>query len=278
VSIDYPDFATPQAHADRIAVTGAPLLNLAKVIDAQTFTLNVIPSSQTFGPFAIGQISYELYVACQDTGVAGSASFLILESQFTDSATGLILSRRKYKMVTGPAGTDHKVMIRGPMHADQIKLIWSVPADSVAGVTVTYRLLSSSRVYVRDVARTTTFAQDGFTSGGAVPELGVMGNTKPLVGNGGALSRLIALYNGDAVLTAQTTSLTSDATITVQEAAGANPLLANQNVIFKGNTDALGNLVAEFTFPGVQAIVTAFNGNVAPLSIGVLVTMINPGN
>src|SRR6266702_6056781 len=193
--------------------------------------LNVIPSTQVPGTFNVYQTCYELYVGAQNAAPAGSASYLVVQLDWIDGSSGLTLARRNYKIVSGPPGIDHTVKISGPVHADTVKLSFSIVSDSVHAITATWRLFGTSRPYARDVMRTIVFAQDGFSAPGPLANYMSLINTAPSVGAGATVDRLMPAYSGSVYIAAATSSGINDAKVSIREAQTSAPILVNSQQI-----------------------------------------------
>ncbi len=239
--------------------------------------LNVIPSTQVPGTFNVYQTCYELYVGVQNGAPAGSASYLVVQMDWIDGVSGLTLARRNYKIVSGPNGTDHTVKIAGPVHADTVKLSFSIVSDSVHAITATWHLFGTSRPYARDVMRTIVFAQDGFTAPGPLQGYMTLINTNPSVGAGATLDRLMAAYSGNVHIAAVTSSGISDMKLTVREASTSAPILVNSQQIAALGADANGNIDTFIALPNVQCIVRLANNNAAAKTIDCVVTINDVG-
>ena len=228
-----------------------------------TQNLTVIPSTQVPGTFPVYQTCYELYVASQNALPVGSASFLVVQMDWIDSASGLNLTRRKFKIVPGVNGTDHTVKIAGPVHADTVKISYSILSDSIHAITVVWRLFGTSRPYSRDVVRTTIMSTDGFTSSGAIPETGVLMNASPTVNAGLNAVRILPLYNGRVHIAGLTSSGVGDYQLSILEAFTSAPLMANDQVVALTNTSANGFFDLFVELPNIQCVAQLTNNNAA---------------
>lgn len=273
MTVDYPDYQTPAAHADQIAATGVPLLHRADSLANATINLTTIPSTRTAGPFTVGQICYELWLSLENQAASATGTYITCEMQWTDSVTGLLLGRRKYKMVAGPNGSPHTLKISGPVHADTVTIIFGIVSDSTSACTVIYQLLGTSRLYGRDTMRSTQPNAEGYIIPGAVPEFSVLTNTAPLVGIGATLTRLMAAYSGRVWLNAHTTSATTNMIVAVHEAFTTAPNLANFQQIASLHSDANGNINQFLTLPNVQCALDLTNNGSVSQTLQVIVCL-----
>ena len=273
MTVDYPDYQTPTAHADQIAVTGVPLLHNATSQASATIDLVTIPSTRTAGPFSLGAICYELWLSLENDTASATGTYITVEMQWTDSATGLLLARRKFKAVAGPNGSPHTLKLSGPVHADQVTVIFGITSDSASHCTVIYQLLATSRLYGRDTMRSTQPFAEGYTIPGAVPEFSVLINTAPSVGVGNTLTRLMAAYSGRVWLNAHTTSATTNMIVTVHEAFTSAPNLANFQQIASLHSDTNGNINEFIDLPGVQCALDLTNNGSVSQTLQVIVCL-----
>lgn len=270
---DYADWQTPAAHAQQISITGVPLLHNASSLSNQTVNLVTIPSTQTRGPFTVGQICYELWLSVENQAASATGTYITVEMQWTDSATSLLLARRKFKVVAGPLGSPHTLKISGPVHADTVKLIFGITSDSASTCQVIYQLLGTSRLYGRDTMRSTQPTAEGFTIPGAVPEYSVLINTAPTVAAGNTLTRLMAAYSGRVWINAHTNSGTTNMVVIVHEAFTTAPVLANFQQVFTLHSDANGNINEFIDLPGVQCAIDLTNNGAASQVLSLLMCL-----
>lgn len=275
-TLDYPDYGTAQQHADRIALTGAPLIHNNTSLSSGAFVLATVPSSNPIGPLNIGQICYELWLSLENGAPVGNASYIQVQFDWSDQATGLLLARRRYKLVSGPNGSPHTLKIAGPVHGDRLTITVSVLSDSVHGVTVIYQLLGTSRLYARDVVRSTIPTGDGFTLAGAVPDLDVLINTAPSVAAAGQLNRLMPAYNGLVYVGGFTSSGANDFKLAIVEAFTSAPVLANDQVIAVVQSGTNGFINSVVSLPNVQCLAQMTNNNAALQTLNLVVSMQEP--
>lgn len=272
--VDYPDYATPQAHANEIAATGVPLLNGTNLLQQGTLASLAVGSSSLQAAVGIGQISYELIIKCQQAVSSLGAAFLQIRLDWTDTNSGQLLMRRQYEIVAGGNGNDHVVKLWGPAHANQVQINFTNVTGGAEPLQITWVLLASSRPYNRDQARSVLFQQSGFTTGS--PQMGYnnLANNSPSVpANGGTATRLLGFYAGQILVDLRTTSGANDAVISIDEANNANSVLPNTVIIIEQRTDAGGRLAAAYTLPPLQCTMTLTNNNAAAQFLSVVITI-----
>jgi hypothetical protein len=257
---DYPDWQTPQAHANAINATGAPLNQQSKKISNNT--LNVaVGASTDVGTFSIPNICYELWVSVQNNGA--NPGFLIVHMDWLDSATGLLLLTRKYKIVAGATGSPHTVKITGPVHADTVDVTMESESDSTSAMGITWQLIGTSRLYTRDTFRSVQQHTGGFTLAGAKPEYGILLNASPVVAAG--VTQLFAMpcYSGRIYIAAHTTSGANNMTVEINEQVGSVFVLPNFPDVFIDKTDSNGYMHEFATLPTAEMGVSLTNGGSA---------------
>jgi hypothetical protein len=194
--VDYPDFATPQAHASAIAITGAPLLTLAGILQASnTFTI-AGGATQTIGPLTIMQLGYEIQLKLSIPAGA-TVPFVDVVMQWTDATGGSVMALERWMLPCGSAA-NYVITGTGPTKGSSltVKLVNQDPAQTA---TVTVIILTNSRVYTRDRWITNTVVNvPTFTNPGGDPTREVLATMDAANCNAGAtITRLIPPYAGD---------------------------------------------------------------------------------
>lgn len=264
--------------AGEISVTGAPLVHNNTALITDNFTFTGVGTTHTTATTAIGQICYELFLSLENALPAGSASYVQVTMDWFDQGTGLQLARRRFKLVSGVNGTPHRLKIAGPVHGNQVRVQYLLVADSVNLVTVNSTLFGTSRLYQRDVMRTTLFGTDGFQQSGVIPEANVLANMAPLVGAGGQQPRIMAPYSGLVHCMGFTSSGAADMVVAILEAFTANPLLVNSQVVAELVTNAQGFFDQFVALPNVQCIAQLNNRNAAQQTLSFVAAIQEPAN
>lgn len=196
---DYPDFATPQAHASAIAITGAPLLTLSgTLLTAQTFTLTG-GQQQSTSALPIMQLGYEIQLKCS-IGSTATVPFVDILFIWTDSVTGNIMAQENWMLPCG-SGANYILNGTGPTKGSNltVKLTNQDPAITA---TIGVLILTNSRVYARDrwIANTIV-AVPTFTNPGGSPLREILAVMDGVNCNAGAsISRLFPPYHGDVMV------------------------------------------------------------------------------
>lgn len=276
---DYPDWGTSQDQANKISITGAPLLNLKTILVNGQITTNNPGGSTVRGPFTFTQISYELGISAETNVAPVGTTNITIQLEWSDSASGLLVKRKSFALVCGPNGTPHKVEINGPARADTLNITIANNASSGVASKVTMTLLQSSRDYAQDSYRTVDFQQSGWTGASPRLDFNILGQFGSSVGAAGSQVRLMAAYSGLAYVTANTTGNNATLQLTVAEAATATPLLGvDPDCLFIQST-ATGFINQAFYIPNVQQALTVSNSDGVAHTINVQIVALNqPGD
>lgn len=197
---DFPDFATPQAHATAIAATGVPLLrgatNLASA-SAQSLAggasqtlLNAVPWTQP---------GWEASFVLNLPAGAGTSPFALVTFTWFD-ATGAFIIRQKVITLTvgnGPANAITSAGF-GPARGELLTVTIK-NTDGVATLTYSYTVTQTSHVPNYDWFRQITYAATApitFVNPSGDPPSGLIAQAAPPVSAMGSVSRLFALAEG----------------------------------------------------------------------------------
>jgi hypothetical protein len=196
---DYPDWQTPQAHANTIAATGVPLLTKS------TNIVNDINRSVPFGGASITianrvsvtQIGYEIAITALISALAPTLPVLTVDMIWVDSVTSTTVGHETWNIPIGSSGAGSVHIGTGPTKANQLTVKLS-NNDSAQNATVTTVINQNSRVYARDDWRTESF---NAIPNAILPLHDQQGNTladlltSALPANG-SQTRLLPLYSG----------------------------------------------------------------------------------
>lgn len=237
MTVDFPDWGAPQAHATAISTTGAPPLVFKQVIDAligQSVPANSSITRPASGKFALNQPGYEIQFNVATLGA--TAPVVSVELQWYDSTFGALMDDETYYFYSGDLN-GHFIHGRGPTKGDRVVVIIT-NRDPTSAVTVSYTLLQTSRTFTREFWHTITKA-------GAVPVFpGFTAITHNVTGNvlaafsasvaaSTTLTRIMPLYTGTARFMGVGASAAGQTTWSVQSV-----------------TDPLGS--SEFPFQGIN--------------------------
>lgn len=200
IMTDYPDWQTPQEHANKIATTGAPLLGFKNVLGSNAAGL-AIPATATRNlvtNMTVNQVAYEM--AFSISTAAGTASGLIIVAQWTDSVSGLLTDTQTWSVFAGTTIAPHTLRITGPSNGDQLTVFIVNGANAI---TVAFSIMQTSRVYTRHFGHTINLNQiqpsfPGFTFASCDPSSGVLCAESDAVALSSSASRLLPLYSGTA--------------------------------------------------------------------------------
>lgn len=276
---DYPDWQTPQANADHISTTGAPLLNLRTALLLAQTTVNNPGGSTVRGPFTFGQISYELGISLETNVAPIGATVVNYTLEWSDSASGLLVKRKAFQLVAGASGVPHKIEVNGPARADTLNITIANNASSGVASKTTMTILQSSRDYQSDSFRSVDFQQSGFTGGSPRIENNVLGQFGASIGAGGTQVRLMAAYSGLAHVTANTLGNNATLVLTISEAQTATPLLGIDPNCLAVPSNAAGFINETFYIPNIQQVFSLNNSDAAAHTVNLEITALNqPGD
>lgn len=202
MTVDYPDYATPQAHASAIAVTGAPLLTLGgTLLTSTTFTL-AGGQAQATAALPITQLGYEVQVKLS-TGSTATVPFVDVTMQWSDGAGNNVVAQEKWMLPCGSAA-NYVMTGSGPTKGGSL-VVKLANQDPAVTATVTVVVLVNSRVYTRDrwVANAIVTVP-GFTLPGGDPLRDILATIDGVVVTPGtSISRLFPPYAGDVMVYAE---------------------------------------------------------------------------
>jgi hypothetical protein len=196
---DYPDWQTSQDHADKISVTGVPLL---------TKSVNVVNDINRNVPLGGGnvtianavsvtQIGYEIAITALISALAATLPVLTVQMIWTDSVTGTTVGHETWNIPIGSSGAGSVHIGTGPTKANQLT-VKLANNDTAQNATVTTVINQNSRVYARDDWRTESF---NAIPNAVLPLHDQQGNTlanlltSALPANG-SQTRLLPVYSG----------------------------------------------------------------------------------
>lgn len=200
MTVDYADWATPQAHATAISTTGAPLLGFKNILgsNAGGLAISAGATANLVSTKAAGQVGYELSLSVWTA--AGTASAVTISVKWTDTTTGLLTDTQNWTFFAGTVSRPHNVRITGPSNGDQVNVAAIAGANAI---TVAYTAMQTSRVYTRHSGHTLTLnfgnpSIPGFTLAAGDASSGILCAESQAISANGSTSLLLPLYYGTA--------------------------------------------------------------------------------
>lgn len=267
---DYPDYTTPQAHANAISLTGAPPLVLKQVVDVligQNLPANGTVTRPASGSFPINQPTYEVQLNIATLGATAPACSI--ELQWYDSTFGALMDTEIYYFLSGNVN-GHIIHGRGPTKGDRVIVIFR-NYNATSAVSVTYTLLQTSRVFTREFWKTINKGAvnpvfPGFTTIGMNPAANTIAADSTSVAASGSAIKVLPLYTG----TVRLSGITGDTVVnnTQWEVVNATDQVAGQAILTVGNgetgfapTGAQSVYVPDIPLPRAQCTLDLFNRN-----------------
>lgn len=145
---DYPDFATPQAHATAIAATGVPLLSSPAILATSIAQVVAASGTETFANEVLTQTGYaiELVIAYP---AAATNPFCEVRLTWTDPVSGIVYGEQHYFVVGGTAAAPMTTLGSGPARSAQLTVAVT-NLDTVQAATVTMLLAQDSTIRQAD--------------------------------------------------------------------------------------------------------------------------------
>jgi|SRR5215469_318680 len=274
MTVDYPDYQTPQANADAISTTGAPALNLNGVI---LNTTGVLAANGTFtsAGLPINQPGFEARV--QLTMPASTITALpIFQFDWDSTATSSPSWPEQWCLAAGSAAVGPNTWLgRGKAMGNQL-IVRLINEDSINSLTYTIQLYQTSQYTSR-----TEFRKDIFSSF-SIPSHAVcdfrddhllLGTHKNGSIPSGSTDVTVLPPGGCRVyLHFETGSNANDAEITITD---LNPQVgASFSVVYDKFTDSTGNLNDELALPQSHMQITMTNHNAAAHALSYAFTRI----
>lgn len=259
--LDYPDWTAPQAHADAIAATGAPLLTLPGSLVSSAMVLGPGLTGST-ALFTIDQPCYEIRLDPFQSG-AGAAGPLLIQLTWVDVSSLTNSDAESWYIWPGTGSGGHLIFGKGPVKGAQLFLLMQ-NFSAGATYTVNYKIFARSHLYTRDDLRSGVRAST--VSGANLPVIdptsGLLAFRNVNLGAGLGDTTELPLYNGMIMLSANTASNTGDLTITVQDSANPNAEGLG-GAFWVQKTDANGLYTGQVMLPKYQCNIRMVNGNAA---------------
>lgn len=264
VTVDYADYDTPQANASRIAVTGAPLLNLHNNIantGAQTLAAN---TSVQAAQVQFNQPSYSLFLSFNYL-VAGTFGIVKVGLDWQDApTTETVWSDNLY--LPGGNTTPDIWLIRGPCLGNQLT-VNLLNLDAAQQLTYSVFAWQISQVLPRLQVRYSAVASVMSCPGFSLPDAsdhssGLLGQRQNAALGIGASDgpKLIPTNPGKVFVFANSTSGAADLTVTIN---AVEPTSMTNQAVALLQSDANGHINQEIWLPGSACTVNMTNHNAA---------------
>jgi hypothetical protein len=275
---DYPDYQTPQAHADTISNTGVPLLSRPAVLVNQAGAVNSNLAVIVLNKGVVSKIGYEISLTLY--AAVTNQCLVTVTIAWIDSVSGQTVVQEEWDMYAGSGAVGAANVIRGtgPTKGDRltIQIQQNQPAIPVNYIIV---VTENSRIYQRDTWRTwLPFSVTGFTfiENSDPSNLVLGGNTYAAVAANGSVTRLLPFSSGDIALSFQSTSAAADCIAIIHAVSSMAGGLTMDNV-YSGKTDSSGKLyVPKIALPRAQCTLQLVNQNAAAKDLIAFVTVAEP--
>ncbi len=268
---DYPDWGVPQAHATDISLTGAPLLRLTVNLGrAAAATLNGGFSAQLLNLAAVGQPSYEATIVANLPAGAGTVPFAVLTLTWVDAISTLASDTETFlvPMGNGPSNAVTCYM-SGPARGSQLSVTLT-NLDPAQVLTYSWTINQTSHVYSRDRLLQPLYpgvAPVTFTNPAGTPANGLLMGSKPVIAANSSASRLVAAWNGRAVLSVDNGAQANAVNVILADPGSLYSTIAGLEMAFV-NVAAGLRQVTEVQMPNGPVLLTMTNtgttGSITP--------------
>lgn len=243
-----------------------PLRGTDNLGNGTNTTLTANASSTLLSNINITKPSFEAVLSLSNG--TGSIPFAVLELDWSDSVTGLIVGVKKYVLPCGPAGTPITFYISGPVRGNQVS-VKIANRDPAQAMTLSWAVNQTSHSYVIDkLLQSNLVNPNGFTFGAGNPIKGLLFASKPTIAANGTVTRLIAASNAKCKIGiddgAQANGvnciLYTPSSTTLYDEAAANQVLYRINVAAgAGSTNEIqmpnGPLLIDMINQGASSII-----------------------
>lgn len=258
---DYPDWTEPQAHADAIAATGAPLLTLVNGLTNNIFQ-PVAGGTDTVPNFLFTQPGYEVFLSAFQI-VGGAAGPLEIRMSWFDETGVWFIDEQVYWIWPGITSLSHELVGRGPVSGSILSMQF-INHSTVAQYQINLNLFQRSHLYTRHDWRTISYTQT--SSGGVLPVMDPLSQLicfrNVTIGAGLVDLVELPLYTGMVQVAGNTGSGTTDLTIQIRDSADINAEGIG-NPFYIAKSDASGNFAFTLPLPRYQCQFRMTNGNAA---------------
>lgn len=271
MTVDYPDWATPQAHATSIYNQRVPLARGTVSVNFQnTQTLAAAGSVFLQVPPVIDQPAYEFSIACKLPAGALGVPFVRIIFTWLDVASGFVIAERSYILASGDNISNVGRLIGG-IRAGLLDIQLN-NLHQAQSLTYSWAFNTISHIVSDDdYANDTTVAVSGFTPPGGDPSAGTLAVVNAAVAPGTPQLRLLAATNRRCKVTVDNTGQANACDVQVSDPSPAAALYgstAGAQFWRSGSVAAGAVLTGEYQMPNGPALLTITNlgatGNITP--------------
>lgn len=265
MTVDYPDWQTPEKHALEVYRQAVPLARKPTGISNGSGLLGGTQAVDLVTATALDQPSFHMLLGLQYVSNLTNVPFGRLRFLWTDSASGFQVDD-DWCMLPGAFGGLNFAYISGEARADSL-VVELENLDPGQLLSYSWGISQTSHVY--DVLRVQEVGQvavTGVTRAGQNNQMGILASVGANVPAGGSTTRLASTWHGQAKLSTDNSSGT--ATITVQLldpgiVLGASPLYgaANSGIIASMTVPSGTADTIEVTLPAGPVLVREINGS-----------------
>jgi len=197
---DYIDWNAPQAHADSIAATGAPLIIAPNQLDAVSGLVIAGGGNDIRATLPVSQVSYGFQCAVKTNG-APTVPFIQFQFAWIDSGTSEVVDTDTFTVPASNNLNAFQAKAHGPCKANQVQ-VTITNLDPAVGVTVGFGLNQTSQPYTTDEITWPLFglllpSVPGFTLASLAADEAVLGFVDNLaIGAGSSSTFLFAPWDG----------------------------------------------------------------------------------
>lgn len=145
---DYPDFATPQAHATAIAATGVPLLAAPATLINRSGVTILGGNTNVLAPVTFTQVGYATQIMASFPAAATNP-FISVELLWADAATSLVYDDAHYITVGASGATAFTTLGNGPARSGQLTMSIT-NLDPAQTVTLQIQVAQDSSIRTTD--------------------------------------------------------------------------------------------------------------------------------
>lgn len=271
---DYPDWQTPQQHANAISTTGVPLLRASNQLAQNAATTILGGATAALLPAtAVNQPGYEMSFEISMPAGTGTLPFVDIQMLWSDSATGVRGARRDVVMTAGNGPASVVVSYANGQCRGDTLTVNAINLDPAVTATLKWVINATSHVYEHDQAGQRFYpgtAPNGFSNPTGIPGTGVIAFQKPTLGAGLSQAVLCALYGGDVFLMVDTIGISATVAVSLTDASGFATATSGGE-IFAQDVAGGTSFDVPLTLPYAPVLLTLSNlatvGSIAPKAV-----------